>query len=109
MSIGGSKQTFCDNVDDGIQVKCSLQGTLDTCIVFVKAKITSHTVWWVPCLYSIHIADGTLKHTRMNRFDTCIVESITQRVMGHVVYHWTVIYCQIKCPMCIKNSQWIVS
>jgi len=44
MSIGGSKQTFCDNVDDGIQVKCSLQGTLDTCIVFVKAKITSHTV-----------------------------------------------------------------
>ena len=135
MSIGGSKQTFCGNVDDGIHVKCSLQGTLDTYIVFVKVKITSHTLWWVPCLYSIHIADGTLKHTRMNRFDTCIVESITLCVMGHFwcliikqawqrnmiygyccvksmlegVYHWTEIYCQIKCSMCIKNAQWIVS
>jgi len=44
MSIGGSKQTFCGNVDDGIHVKCSLQGTLDTYIVFVKVKITSHTL-----------------------------------------------------------------
>ena len=44
MSIGCSKQTFCGNVDDGIHVRCCVQGTLDTYIVFVKAKITSQTL-----------------------------------------------------------------